>query len=110
MTTDNKTDLKPCPFCGRSNPSVDKLRTGAVVVTCGCKASIVARKGENHIDLWNTRTPTAADKLAEALENMIILSSELNNQTRHYSKGLNDCDVYNKARAALADYRAGKKG
>lgn len=56
-------ELKPCPFCGEDDPSVDNRHSDpdqerwTVVCDDGCGAEITALTPELAVAAWNRRVP-----------------------------------------------------
>jgi len=139
--TDSKTELKPCPFCGHDAelyPVGNHTHWSGGCSSCNTRGPIEKDK-DYAIRMWNARTPTAADKLAEALEaftpqdcpktyddndylqlkfpfiqgeRLEPRSEIMRGRKAAFDPVLDGLTVgsYRRARAALADYRAGKKG
>jgi len=121
--TDSKTDLEPCPFCGHDAElySVgNRTHWSGGCSSCNTRGPIEKDK-DYAIRMWNARTPTAADKLEEALGESHIVIGLLANHLFEMSKTrgvlINVVNAVERAKKArklndtvLADYRAGKKG
>lgn len=59
------TTIRPCPFCGDSDPAIDEVEMGVWAVVCngcGCTGPIenyeaAKQPPEKAIELWNKRQP-----------------------------------------------------
>ena len=68
MPTNPQLDIRPCPFCGDSDPAIDEVevKVWAIVCNgCGCIGPIenydnASQTAEVAIELWNRRVEPSA--------------------------------------------------
>ena len=67
MTTDEMTELKPCPFCGDGNIEIYRSLTGFIAVCGNCNldgaVEVFGRTRLESVIAWNTRAATPADTM-----------------------------------------------